>query len=72
MADDIDLATERTEFERNRAADLRQRYVGESAHECCECGNEIPELRRKALPGIQICVECATVREARNRTFPRH
>ena len=31
---------------------------GESAHVCEECGAEIPEARRKALPGVQLCVSC--------------
>ncbi|MGO2258030.1 MAG: DksA/TraR family C4-type zinc finger protein [Hafnia alvei] len=31
---------------------------GESAHSCEECGAEIPEARRKALPGVQLCVNC--------------
>lgn len=31
---------------------------GESAHSCEECGVEIPEARRKALPGVQLCVNC--------------
>ncbi len=31
---------------------------GESARECSECGKEIPEARRKAIPGVQLCVAC--------------
>ena len=31
---------------------------GESDHFCEECGAEIPEARRKALPGVQLCVNC--------------
>lgn len=30
-----------------------------SAHECVECGDELPEGRREALPGVQHCVYCA-------------
>jgi len=29
-----------------------------SAHECVECGAVIPEGRRKAVPGVQLCVDC--------------
>ena len=29
-----------------------------SAEECVECGEEIPEARRKALPGVQLCTYC--------------
>ncbi len=31
---------------------------GESAHECVECGEAIPEGRRRALPGVQLCIAC--------------
>ncbi|OAM27647.1 MULTISPECIES: DksA/TraR family C4-type zinc finger protein [Eikenella] len=31
---------------------------GESAHECAECGEPIPEARRCALPGVQLCIVC--------------
>lgn len=30
----------------------------ESAEFCEECGEEIPEERRKAIPGVQLCVFC--------------
>jgi phage/conjugal plasmid C-4 type zinc finger TraR family protein len=25
---------------------------------CAECGSEIPEARRKAVPGVRLCVSC--------------
>jgi phage/conjugal plasmid C-4 type zinc finger TraR family protein len=31
---------------------------GPSATHCDECGAEIPEARRKALPGTRLCVTC--------------
>ncbi len=31
---------------------------GESARECAECGEPIPEARRRALPGVQLCIAC--------------
>ncbi|MCG8710160.1 DksA/TraR family C4-type zinc finger protein [Brenneria sp. 4F2] len=31
---------------------------GESAHHCDECGADIPEARRKALPGVRYCINC--------------
>jgi phage/conjugal plasmid C-4 type zinc finger TraR family protein len=31
---------------------------GESLHRCEECDSEIPEARRKALPGVRLCVSC--------------
>lgn len=32
--------------------------VGESLRHCEECGSEIPEARREALPGVRRCVTC--------------
>jgi phage/conjugal plasmid C-4 type zinc finger TraR family protein len=31
---------------------------GESFTHCRECEAEIPEPRRKAIPGVQLCVSC--------------
>ena len=31
---------------------------GESRSRCLECDVEIPEPRRKAIPGVQYCVAC--------------
>lgn len=31
---------------------------GESAVECDECGNTIPEARRNAVPGVRLCINC--------------
>lgn len=32
--------------------------TGESATDCQECGEPIPEPRRRAVPGVQTCVAC--------------
>lgn len=34
-----------------------------SLEECKECGEPIPEARRKAVPGVELCLECATLNE---------
>ncbi len=31
---------------------------GESLKTCEECGNNIPPARRKAVPGVRLCVTC--------------
>ena len=31
---------------------------GESRADCAECGADIPEARRQAVPGVQLCVRC--------------
>lgn len=33
--------------------------------ECIDCGDEIPEARRKAVPGCIRCVECEALNEER-------
>ena len=34
-----------------------------STAECKRCGNEIPEARRRVVPGVRLCVECQTAVE---------
>ena len=31
---------------------------GESLTHCEECGEEIPQARREALPGVRLCIAC--------------
>lgn len=31
---------------------------GESLQHCEECGSPIPEPRRKAIPGVRLCIGC--------------
>ena len=58
MVDIADLADEAIEESLNRSIAQIPRYTGISAKEC-ECGEEIPEGRRQAIPGVQLCVGCA-------------
>ena len=49
-------------------ARLRQAQSGaESARECDECGETIPERRRQAVPGTRTCVACQSGRDANVR-----
>ncbi len=41
---------------------------GESATHCMECGNNIPDARRKAIPGVCLCVQCQSEFETRQAT----
>ena len=41
----------------------RRGPVGESLMDCAECGEDIPEARRMALPGVKLCVDCASERQ---------
>jgi phage/conjugal plasmid C-4 type zinc finger TraR family protein len=31
---------------------------GESLEDCEECGASIPDARRKAVPGVRLCISC--------------
>lgn len=55
IADDADIRIEQT---LETALAQIPRYTGISATEC-ECGEEIPEGRRVAIPGVKLCVGCA-------------
>ncbi|MFY2764687.1 DksA/TraR family C4-type zinc finger protein [Arenimonas sp. MALMAid1274] len=37
---------------------------GKSLKRCEECDAPIPEARRKALPGVRLCVPCQEARDA--------
>ncbi len=39
--------------------------AGEGTGHCIECGDEIPEARRRALPGARTCVQCQSGRDRR-------
>lgn len=38
-----------------------------SARFCAECDDPIPEARRRAIPGVQLCVECQSGRDRSRR-----
>jgi phage/conjugal plasmid C-4 type zinc finger TraR family protein len=38
---------------------------GEGAAHCTDCGDDIPEARRRALPGATTCVKCQAGRDKR-------
>lgn len=65
MTDVFDRATEREEADRadalaaqNRRAGLAGKTVNDSAKICRLCEEPIPIKRRRALPGVQTCVDC--------------
>lgn len=67
MTDIYDRATEREEAMREDALQAQSRRAGftgktwrDSADECRVCGCGIPLKRRKAVPGVQTCIDCQT------------
>lgn len=65
--DEFDRASELEQIARDKAIAYHQKKMqrGESAKECCECGEEIPQERRQAVPGVKRCVYCQQVLEER-------
>jgi phage/conjugal plasmid C-4 type zinc finger TraR family protein len=41
---------------------------GESLTHCEECGQEIPPARRKAVPGVRLCVACQSEADKQSQT----
>lgn len=42
--------------------------ASESLTHCEECGSEIPERRRDAVPGVRLCVACQEALDREQRT----
>ncbi len=70
MTDIFDRATAQEERDRDDALKLQAHRAGiagktvaDSATECSDCDEPIPEQRRVAIPGCQRCVECQAQRE---------
>jgi len=47
------------------ASALARMPSGAGLAECEECGEAIPEARRRALPGARTCVACQSLRDRR-------
>ena len=61
----LDQIQDSVNDEVNRAR--RNVPCGESLLYCEECGEEIPEARRRAIPGVRLCIDC---QEEADRTKP--
>ncbi|MBY5978096.1 DksA/TraR family C4-type zinc finger protein [Phaeobacter italicus] len=42
----------------------RRAPQGESRTHCADCDEPIPEPRRKAVPGVKLCIECQQDRDS--------
>lgn len=42
--------------------------VGDSLTHCEECDAEIPEARRKAVPGVRLCINCQSELDKKQTT----
>lgn len=50
---------------------LAQQRQQPSAEFCEECGEDIPQARREAIPGVQLCVYCQGLSEKIKANYRR-
>ncbi len=65
MKDIIEQANDLAQLELDNLLANRQTFTGESAIDCIECGEPIPEKRRQLLKGCQLCIDCQNLKELR-------
>jgi phage/conjugal plasmid C-4 type zinc finger TraR family protein len=71
MPDVVDIAQEINEqFQQDALAEHLRRGVRNAGRlalgECLDCGGKIPAERRKAVPGVTLCVSC----QSKNENLP--
>jgi phage/conjugal plasmid C-4 type zinc finger TraR family protein len=66
---DLDLADRLAEREREAGVARVQAAMraGSGGRFICDCGAEIPEARRRAVPNTDTCFDCATFLERQQR-----
>ncbi|ELY6291257.1 TraR/DksA family transcriptional regulator [Cronobacter sakazakii] len=70
MADAMDLVQQRVEEERERHINkARSRQAAPSRFLCETCSGPIPEARRAALPGVELCVTCQEISELKSAHY---
>lgn len=70
MSDVVDRANDEAAFDVAIALANRPQPSNAISLEWCEdCGNEIPEARRIALPGVERCVDCAREQEKKDKVY---
>ena len=65
--DNADVANDYMEWRLEQTLKARQPQAAPVASrvDCVRCYEPIPAARRKALPGVQLCVACQTMMEGR-------
>ncbi|MBL35927.1 MAG: hypothetical protein CMI10_13625 [Oceanospirillaceae bacterium] len=61
----FEMAQRLQEAQLQQSLASRVQYQGESAEDCENCGIDIPQARRLAVPGCRFCVDCQAWQEAR-------
>lgn len=64
MADEVDLANDKADAERDRlVGKARGEISGLGELYCVDCGTEIPAARRQANPAARRCIDCQELAE---------
>lgn len=42
---------------------------GDSLQNCEECGAQIPQARREAVPGVRLCIACQSERDEQDKAI---
>lgn len=70
MADLMDIAQQRELEERERHINnVRSRPAAPSRFICELCDDPIPEARRVAVPGVELCVTCQQIIELKSKHY---
>ena len=69
MPDNADMGTKVSDVFLEVALSNRVVYSGISSKRCLECDNKIPKKRRETIKGCKLCIECATVKEAKSKQY---
>lgn len=55
----IDLANQYADENANRGVQsVLEALAGQGSAECIECGDDIPQARREAMPNCRRCIHC--------------
>ncbi|HBM2977737.1 TPA: TraR/DksA family transcriptional regulator [Klebsiella michiganensis] len=70
MADAMDFAQQREQEDRERhISNARSRIAAPSRFTCELCDTPIPEVRRIAIPGVELCVTCQQMAELKSKHY---
>lgn len=70
MADSMDLVQQREHEDRERLINnARNRIISPSRFFCEACDSAIPEARRSAIPGVELCVTCQQIVELKTKHY---
>lgn len=70
MADSMDRVQKHVEEELQRNIHTaRNKTPGVSRVLCVECEAPIPPARRRAIPGVQLCITCQEIAELKGKHY---